>query len=264
VLQLMDNHLDWTEQLGEVFLAQPDAVMEAVQRMRRRALDAGNLNSPSDEGVSSNDGDIAISPPPSDTIYVPQYDPWCAFGPWPYEVSPPYYFAPWPGDCLQSDAFVTFAAGIALPFTFWDWGYFDWRGHQLRVRPEKYARFHSNHGPKGDQWTHDPSHRAGVPYANPRNIQRFEPRTYDRRAFRGYDVGASAQVGRVLPQGFRRGVVATPRQTRPPPPLFESFGSGPTVRMQSQRGMMSRQAGGFARGFGGGAVRGGAPPGRGR
>jgi hypothetical protein len=74
VLQMMDAHLDWMESLGEAFLAQPDDVMNAVQQMRRRAQNAGNLNSPADESVSSEDDMIAISPPPSDVIYVPQYD----------------------------------------------------------------------------------------------------------------------------------------------------------------------------------------------
>jgi hypothetical protein len=34
---------EWTEQLGEAYLADPAAVMDAVQRLRRRAQSAGRL-----------------------------------------------------------------------------------------------------------------------------------------------------------------------------------------------------------------------------
>ena len=37
LLQMMDNDLEWTERIGDAFLAQQDAVMESIQRLRRRA-----------------------------------------------------------------------------------------------------------------------------------------------------------------------------------------------------------------------------------
>ena len=37
ILDMMDVNLEWTERLGEAFLADPKAVMEAIQRLRRRA-----------------------------------------------------------------------------------------------------------------------------------------------------------------------------------------------------------------------------------
>ncbi len=45
VLAMMDSHLDWTESLGEAFVANPAAVMDAVQDLRRRALQAGRIRS---------------------------------------------------------------------------------------------------------------------------------------------------------------------------------------------------------------------------
>jgi hypothetical protein len=267
VLQMMDAHLDWMESLGEAFLAQPDDVMNAVQQMRRRAQNAGNLNSPADESVSSEDDMIAISPPPSDVIYVPQYDSWCAFGAWPYPPSAPYYFSPWPGDCLQADDLVSFDAGIAWPFMFWDWGYFDWRHHQLRIHRDRYDHFHPGREPKDDVWRHDPAHRAGVPYTDPRNIRQFEPQANDHQSFRGFGgaigIPPVPQTEHAAP-GYARGLVESPQPERATAPAFENFDSGPVIRMESQRGMMSRQgiSGGFGRGFGGSAPRGG-PPGRG-
>ncbi len=43
VLFLMSEKLDWTQQLGEAFLAQPDDITKAVQVLRARAEAAGNL-----------------------------------------------------------------------------------------------------------------------------------------------------------------------------------------------------------------------------
>ncbi|HEX4081175.1 MAG TPA: DUF3300 domain-containing protein [Rhizomicrobium sp.] len=270
VLQMMDAHLDWMESLGEAFLAQPDDVMNAVQRMRRRAQNAGDLNSPADETVSSQDDSIVISPPSSDVIYVPQYDPWCAFGAWPYPPAAPYYFSPWPGDCAPADDFVSFDAGIAWPFMFWDWGYFDWRDHQLRIHRDRYDRFHPGREPKDNVWKHDPARRDGVPYTDPRNSVRFEPRADDHQSFRGYGggtggVAAAPQPGHAALPDDRHGFVESPERERAVAPAFEEFDSGPAVRMESQRGMISRQggSGGFGRGFGGHAPGGGGPPRRG-
>ena len=43
ILRMLDANLEWTEQLGEAYLAYPAAVMDAVQRLRRRAQLAGRL-----------------------------------------------------------------------------------------------------------------------------------------------------------------------------------------------------------------------------
>src|SRR4051794_19120870 len=43
VLQMMSERLDWTQKLGEAFLAQQQDVMDAVQRMRARAYDRKKL-----------------------------------------------------------------------------------------------------------------------------------------------------------------------------------------------------------------------------
>ena len=40
VLPMMSEHLDWTQQLGEAFLARPQDVMDAVQRLRGEGLRA--------------------------------------------------------------------------------------------------------------------------------------------------------------------------------------------------------------------------------
>src|SRR5262245_853600 len=45
VLTMMNEKLDWTQKLGDAFLAQQKDVMDAVQRLRAKAKEAGNLKS---------------------------------------------------------------------------------------------------------------------------------------------------------------------------------------------------------------------------
>lgn len=243
VLQTLDGHLDWTQKLGEAFLAQQDDVMDAVQRLRQRAQAAGTLKTSSQQTVSSDGGAVTISPPPSDVIYVPTYDPWCMYGSWPYPADPYYYFAPWPGYCAPSDYAFAFDVGVFLPFAFWEWGDFDWRDHLIRVDHNHFDRFGSGHE-NGDVWHHDPAHRVGVPYRDQRNVQQFRPAQNADRSFRGYQSRDGGSAG----------------AARPTPPAFGSFGSGAEIHAQSQRGQMSRQgmSGGMSRGgFGGGGHMGG-------
>jgi len=52
VLQMMSERLDWTQKLGEAFLAQEQDVMDAVQRMRARAHDRNKLVTTQQQVVS--------------------------------------------------------------------------------------------------------------------------------------------------------------------------------------------------------------------
>src|SRR5207248_10434159 len=52
VKQLADN-IKWTADLGNAFLAQQNDVMDAVQRMRKKANDAGNLKSSEQQKVET-------------------------------------------------------------------------------------------------------------------------------------------------------------------------------------------------------------------
>src|SRR5712691_1000300 len=40
ILQMMDQHLEWTARLGDVFIAQEPQVMETVQSLRQKAYEA--------------------------------------------------------------------------------------------------------------------------------------------------------------------------------------------------------------------------------
>ena len=52
VLAMMDDKLDWTQKLGDAFLAQQKELMDAVQRLRAKAQAAGNLQSNKEQTVT--------------------------------------------------------------------------------------------------------------------------------------------------------------------------------------------------------------------
>ena len=81
VLDIMARDMAWTEQLGNAVLAQRADVMEAVQRMRRRAMSYGYLAPNGYVNVVSDGGYIQILPVNPSLIYLPYYDPLVVFAP---------------------------------------------------------------------------------------------------------------------------------------------------------------------------------------
>ena len=51
VLAMMSEKLDWTQKLGDAFLAQQKDVMDTVQGLRKKAVDAGNLKTTKEQQV---------------------------------------------------------------------------------------------------------------------------------------------------------------------------------------------------------------------
>ena len=80
VLGNMDKNLSWTSSLGETYSNEPGTVLDAVQAMRQRAKEAGTLKTTPQETVAMEDSNIAIEPANADAVYVPQYNPWLAYG----------------------------------------------------------------------------------------------------------------------------------------------------------------------------------------
>jgi hypothetical protein len=75
IIKWLDENLAWTKQLGEVFLAQPAEVMQAIQRLRTRARAAGTLIDTPEQKIVTEGEIILIEPAQPAVIYVPRYDP---------------------------------------------------------------------------------------------------------------------------------------------------------------------------------------------
>src|SRR5438309_6200763 len=75
VLANMDKNLSWTSSLGDAYVNQQQTVMAAVQVMRQRAQQAGNLKSTPQQSVTTQGKTIVIEPANPEVVYVPAYDP---------------------------------------------------------------------------------------------------------------------------------------------------------------------------------------------
>ena len=133
VLANMDKNLSWTSSLGDAYVNQPQQVMDAVQEMRRRAQQAGNLKDTPQQSVKTEGQTIVIEPAEPDVVYVPQYDPWLVYGAG-VPIWPGWY--PYPGLYLAGPGF-GFGLGFNVGFFGrfgWGWNHwgFDW-GHRTMV-----------------------------------------------------------------------------------------------------------------------------------
>ena len=93
VIQLLNEDLDWTWQLGEAVVAQQADVIAAIEIFRDRAYVAGNLKSDEYQQVTHDEGIIEITPVNDEVIYVPYYEPERVVV---YQPQPVYYYHPRP------------------------------------------------------------------------------------------------------------------------------------------------------------------------
>jgi hypothetical protein len=129
VLANMNQNLAWTSELGDAYVNQQQDVTQAIQTMRQRAQQAGNLNTTSQETVRTQGQTIVIQPAATEMVYVPQYDPWLVYGA-PLAMFPGWY--PFPGLFLDGPG-IAFGLGFGVGlFAGFGWGWhswgFDWRG----------------------------------------------------------------------------------------------------------------------------------------
>ena len=80
VLGNMDKNLSWTSSLGDAYYNQQQDVMDAVQVMRKRAEDSGNLKTTPQQTVTTQGSTVIIQPATPDVVYVPAYNPWLVYG----------------------------------------------------------------------------------------------------------------------------------------------------------------------------------------
>src|SRR5437899_9228338 len=121
VLENMDKNLSWTSSLGDAYVNQQQEVMDAVQVMRQRAQQAGNLKSTPQQSVTTQGQTIVIEPANPEVVYVPAYDPWLVYGS-PLAVWPGWY--PVPGIFIGGPA-IEFGIGFGIGY----FGGFGWGWH---------------------------------------------------------------------------------------------------------------------------------------
>ncbi len=162
VLKTMSEQLDWTQKLGDAFLAQQSDVFAAVQALRGRAQTAGTLQSNAQQTVTQDASAIIIQPAQADTVYVPAYNPTVVYGAWPYPSYPPAYYPPPPGYYVGS-ALATglaFGAGIAITGALWGWGRPNWGAGNVNVNVNRFNSINVKVGQhRGDDVRRQPGRR---------------------------------------------------------------------------------------------------------
>ena len=202
VLDLMNEKLDWTQKLGDAFLAQQKDVMDTVQKLREKAEAQGNLKSSEQQKVivEKETQTIIIEPANPQVVYVPTYNPTVVYGTWWYPSYPPYAYYP-PGYAAGAALF-SFGVGVAVGAAWgYAWGGCNWRGGDVDIDINRNTNINNNidrskyqnkvttgQGGRGE-WKHDPEHRKGVSYRDQGTAQKFDrgasKDAASRDAFRG-------------------------------------------------------------------------------
>lgn len=213
VLKMMNEKIEWTQKLGDAFLAQQKDIMAAVQRLRVKAKDAGNLKSTKEQVVKTEAAPqgapapqiIVIEQSDPEVIYVPTYNPTVVYGAWPYPAYPPYYYYP-PGYAAGA-AFFSFSVGVVVGGAIW--GNCNWGHGDVDIDVNRYNNFNrneinhnrntniNNRGNNTGKWQHDTGHRQGVGYRDTATQQKYgrsasQQGMQGREEFRGRDGSANA------------------------------------------------------------------------
>src|SRR5882762_1084874 len=190
VKRLADD-VQWTTDLGNAFLAQQSDVMDAVQRMRAKAKDTGNLKSNEQMKVETKVVEsktvVVIEQSNPEVVYVPSYNPTVVYGP-PVYPYPPIYYPP-PGYYAAGMA-ISFGIGVAMGAAWGGgWGNCGWGGNN-NVTINNNNNFNRNSnvnggnrntsvgsgnrgGSGGGSWKHNPQHRGGAPYSDRSTANKF-------------------------------------------------------------------------------------------
>ena len=172
--------IQWTADLGNAFLAQQSDVMDAVQRMRKKAKDNNALASSEQQKVETKVIEtkqvIVIEPAKPEVIYVPSYSPTYVYGP-PVYPYPPIYYPPY----TPGAAFVGFSMGIMIGAAWGGaWGHCGWGHNDINVNVNNNYNRNANINRNtnvnrggGSSWQHNSQHRGAAPYADKATANKF-------------------------------------------------------------------------------------------
>jgi uncharacterized protein DUF3300 len=246
VVKRLADDIQWTTQLGDAFLDQQGDVMDAVQRMRKKAEEKGALKSNEQQVVETKVVEqktvIVVQPTNPEVIYVPSYSPTVVYPPPVYPYPPIYYPPYYPGAGL-----VSFGVGMAMGAAIWGGSCCGcgWGGGNNTININNNNNFNRNTNVNrggNNNWQHNSQHRGGAPYSNKATANKY---------------GGSTKGGTRQASGQRQGGGAGAR----PSASTASRGGGAGASASSRAGGAGAgsSAGSASRGSGGaGAGRSGA------
>jgi hypothetical protein len=182
LLKRLTEDITWTTNLGNAFLDQQEDVMDAVQRLRGKAKDAGKLDTTEQQKVETKVVEtktiIEIQPASTQVVYVPTYSPTVIWGPPVYPYPPMYY-----PSYSAGAAWIGFGVGMAVGIGMsggcgygcgWGHGggnniYINNNNNFVRNNNIKTGNINSGN----NNWQHNSNHRGGAPYSNKSTANKY-------------------------------------------------------------------------------------------
>ncbi len=236
VLITLGEKPDWVRNIGDAFLAQPEDVMDSVQRLRAQAQKAGNLKSNEQIKVSTEapeprpapEGQTTVvqqsAPPPQviviepaqpSVVYVPSYNPAVVYGAWPYPAYPPYYYPPPVGYFWSGVVATGIAWGVGIGISNALWGGCNWGRGDVNINVNRYNNINSNRqiNANGNRsnWNHNTANRGNTAYRGGNATRQNLDNKYqagNREQYRGKDASRDASRDRASQAMQSRGVEA--------------------------------------------------------
>ena len=191
LMALMGENPQWVQNLGDAFLAQPQDVMDSVQRLRQLAQQTGSLKSSTEQKVITTTKKtvpvtqtvtapvipsntvltanhvitepattvISIEPANPDVVYIPNYNPTVVYGNWANTAYPPVYLPPPAGEPFV-DSFVRgfgYSMGVATTYALFssiDWDDDD-HDHDHHHHDDDDYHHHDGGHRDGNDWQHN-------------------------------------------------------------------------------------------------------------
>ena len=189
LMALMGENPQWVQNLGDAFLAQPQDVMDSVQRLRQLAQQTGSLKSSTEQKIItttkkvvpvnqpanapatqsntvSTSSPVVAEPAPTvitiepanpDVVYIPNYNPNVVYGSWANTAYPPVYLPPPAGEPFV-DSFVRgfgYSMGVATTYALFssiDW---DDDDHDHHHYDDDDYHHHDGGHRDGNDWQHN-------------------------------------------------------------------------------------------------------------
>ena len=191
LMALMGENPQWVQNLGDAFLAQPQDVMDSVQRLRQLAQQTGSLKSSTEQKIItttkkvvpvnqpanapvtqsntvSTSSPVVAEPAPTvitiepanpDVVYIPNYNPNVVYGSWANTAYPPVYLPPPAGEPFV-DSFVRgfgYSMGVATTYALFssiDWDDDD-HDHDHHHHDDDDYHHHDGGHRDGNGWQHN-------------------------------------------------------------------------------------------------------------
>jgi len=260
LLALMGENPPWVQNLGDAFLAQPQDVMDAVQRLRTLAEQTGALKSTPQQKVTSvpkkanasstttvvqssgapapSSTVIKIEPADPQVVYVPSYNPATVYGTWPNTAYPPVYLPPPPGQQFTSSFVKGFGYSLGVATTYALFSHIDWDDDDYHHHDDDWNRGGYSHN--GDNINIDVNNfnRISGQHLREKNITwRHDPTYRNGLPYRG-----NAVAPRLHPTDVPGGLSATVnRDSQRQAALARLQEHGATASRDAQRTAASQQ-----------------------